>query len=37
MTQSTVKFFHYVIQGVLKLFALNFVLTHLLNFFIVTK
>ena len=24
-------------QGVLKLFALNFVLTHLLNFFFVTK
>ena len=37
MTQPTLKFFHYVIQGVLKLFALNFVLTHLLNFFFVTK
>ena len=38
MTQSTAEFLHYVIQGVLKLFlALNLLLTHLLNFFIVTK
>ena len=37
LTKSTVEFLHYVIQEVLKLFALNLVLTHLLNFFIVTK
>ena len=30
--QCTVEFLHYVIQGVLKLFALKLVLTLLLNF-----
>ena len=37
LTQGTVEFFHYIIQGVLKLFTFNLVLTHLPNFFFVTK
>ena len=37
LIQCTVKFLHYVIQEVLKLFALKLVHTLLLNFFIVTK
>ena len=37
LTQCTVEFLHSVIQGGLKLFALNVVLTYLLDFFIVIK
>ena len=36
-TQCTIKFLYYVIQRVQKLFVLNLVLTHSLNFFIVKK
>ena len=37
LTQCTAKFLYQVIQGVLKLFALNLILTHSFNFFIITK
>ena len=37
LTQCTVEFLHYIIQGVLKLLPLKLVHTHLLNFSIVTK
>ena len=35
--QCTVEFLHYMIQELLKLFALKLVHTHSLNFCIVTK
>ena len=37
LTQSTVEFLHWVTQVMLNYFALNVVLTHSFNFFIITK